>query len=122
MNFFLQVEALDLFEEICNNIFFMESSMILFLNKKDLFEEKIKTKNIRDYPSFSDFTGADKDAAAGIAYFLNKFMSKNKGGADKQIYHHVTCATDTHNVQVVFNSCKDTVLRQNIQNSGFSME
>lgn len=111
-----------MFEEICNNVYFLESSMILFLNKKDLFEEKIKKKNIRDVPSFSDYSGADKDAAAGIAYFLNKFMSKNKGGADKQIYHHVTCATDTSNVRIVFDSCKDTVLRQNIQNSGFSME
>lgn len=36
------VEAMDLFNEICNNRFFTESSMILFLNKKDLFIEKIQ--------------------------------------------------------------------------------
>lgn len=35
-------EAMDLFNEICNNRFFSESSMILFLNKKDLFAEKIQ--------------------------------------------------------------------------------
>ena len=33
---------MDLFNEICNNRFFSESSMILFLNKKDLFAEKIQ--------------------------------------------------------------------------------
>ena len=59
------MEALDLFEDICNNTFFVKSSLILFLNKRDLFEEKIKTKNIRDYPSFSDFNGQDADYDAG---------------------------------------------------------
>lgn len=116
------VEALDLFEDICNNIFFLESSMILFLNKRDLFEEKIKTKHIRDTPAFSDYTGKDGDYEAGVQYFLDKFMSKNKSGAERQIYHHVTCATDTKNVQIVFNACKDIVLRQNIKHSVFSME
>ena len=36
------VESMDLFNEICNNRYFSESSMILFLNKKDLFADKIK--------------------------------------------------------------------------------
>jgi hypothetical protein len=96
--------------------------MILFLNKKDLFEEKIKTKHIRDFPAFADFSGPEKNLEAGVQYFLDKFMSKNKSGSERKIYHHVTCATDTGNVRVVFDSCKDTVLRQNIKNSGFSME
>ncbi len=116
------MEALELFEDICNNIFFMDSSMILFLNKRDLFEEKIKHKNIRDTPSFSDYSGKDGDYNAGVQYFLDKFLAKNKSGAERQIYHHVTCATDTKNVQVVFNACKDIVLRANIRNSTFSME
>ena len=34
-------EALNLFDEICNSRWFVETSMILFLNKVDLFEEKI---------------------------------------------------------------------------------
>jgi GTPase SAR1 family protein len=116
------VEALELFEDICNNIFFMESSMILFLNKRDLFAEKIKTRNIRETPAFSDYSGKDGDYDAGVAYFLDKFLAKNKSGTDRQIYHHVTCATDTGNVKVVFNACKDIVLRANIRSGGFSVE
>ena len=68
------MEALDLFEDICNNTFFVKSSLILFLNKRDLFEEKIKSKNIRDYPSFSDYNGADADYDAGnffLVIYLN---------------------------------------------------
>lgn len=116
------VEALDLFEDICNNIFFLESSMILYLNKRDLFAEKIKVKRIRDVPAFSDFEGKDNDYDAGVQYFVDKFMAKNKSGADRQIYFHVTCATDTGNVRTVFNACKEIVLRQNIKYSVFNME
>lgn len=35
-------ESLHLFNSICNHKFFAATSIILFLNKKDLFEEKIK--------------------------------------------------------------------------------
>lgn len=34
-------ESMKLFDSICNNKWFTETSIILFLNKKDLFEEKI---------------------------------------------------------------------------------
>jgi hypothetical protein len=37
------MEAINLFKEICNNRFFTNSSMLLFLNKKDLFAEKVRT-------------------------------------------------------------------------------
>lgn len=96
--------------------------MILFLNKKDLFEEKIKVKNIKDCPPFSDFSGKEGDFDDGVQYFVDKFMAKNKSGADRKIYYHVTCATDTRNVRIVFDACKDIILRQNIKNSVFNME
>jgi len=34
-------ESLKLFKEICNSKWFVETNMILFLNKSDLFREKI---------------------------------------------------------------------------------
>ena len=63
--FLLQVETITLFENICNNSLFMRSSLILFLNMKDLFEQKIKVKNIRDVIHFKDYEGADCDYEAG---------------------------------------------------------
>ena len=35
-------ESMKLFDSICNNKWFVDTSIILFLNKKDLFEEKIR--------------------------------------------------------------------------------
>ncbi|CAM9099369.1 unnamed protein product [Phaeothamnion confervicola] len=111
------VEAIELFKEICNNPYFVNSSIILFLNKKDLFAEKVKIKSIGAVPHWQDFKGAEHDFDAGEAYFREKFMAANASG--KLVYTHVTCATDTENVRVVFNSCKDTILRSNLKNSGF---
>jgi G-protein alpha subunit len=116
------VEAIELFREICHNPYFERSSIILFLNKKDLFEQKLRTTDIASVSHFSDYAGKPGSYEQGLQYFLNKFLvmsACSPGGSAKSLYHHVTCATDTDNVSVVFNSCKDTILRNNLQNSGF---
>ena len=97
-------EAVDLFGDICNNAVFAQSSMILFLNKKDLYEEKIKEVHIGDQPAFSDFPCELGDADyydRGVQYFLDKFLAQNQSD-ERQIYHHATCATDSRNVEVGF--------------------
>ena len=48
-------ESLMLFDSICNNKFFIDTSIILFLNKKDLFEEKIKKSPLSI--CFPEYTG-----------------------------------------------------------------
>lgn len=50
-------ESLTLFDAICNNKFFTNTSMILFLNKVDLFEQKIQTHPLVDY--FPEYAGTD---------------------------------------------------------------
>ncbi|KTG38645.1 hypothetical protein cypCar_00034765, partial [Cyprinus carpio] len=47
-------ESMKLFDSICNNKWFTETSIILFLNKKDLFEEKITRSPLTIcYPEYS---------------------------------------------------------------------
>lgn len=48
-------ESLKLFDSICNNKWFTDTSIILFLNKKDLFEEKIKKSSLTI--CFPEYTG-----------------------------------------------------------------
>lgn len=48
-------ESLKLFDSICNNKWFTDTSIILFLNKKDLFEEKIKKSPLT--VCFPEYTG-----------------------------------------------------------------
>jgi len=42
-------EALNLFESTCNSKFFKDTAIILFLNKSDLFQEKIKKSSFNGY-------------------------------------------------------------------------
>ena len=49
------VESLKLFDSIVNNEWFVGTSVILFLNKKDLFGEKIPHSPITII--FDDYTG-----------------------------------------------------------------
>ena len=54
-------ESLKLFDSICNNKWFGDTSIILFLNKKDLFEEKILRSSLTicfpEYAGKYKFTG-----------------------------------------------------------------
>lgn len=126
-------EAIKLFDEICNSSWFKKTSMILFLNKSDLFEEKLFKTPLRvvgtdevsgrneDFEGpYAEDEGVDRETAilSAQAYILSLFTQKKKDH-EKEIYSHVTCATDTSNVFVVFNSCKDIILRQNLVHSGF---
>lgn len=108
-------EALLLFHEICNSKFFAETSMILFLNKSDLFREKMKTIDLK--VCFEDYTGG-LDYDNGVKYLKQMFMDRNET-QEKQIYIHVTCATDTTNVRFVFEAVKDIILTSNLRGSGF---
>lgn len=49
------VESMKLFDSICNNKWFTDTSIILFLNKKDLFEEKIRKSPLT--LCFPEYTG-----------------------------------------------------------------
>jgi len=108
------VEALNLFEEICNSKWFRDTAIILFLNKRDIFMEKCKKVSLRQF--FSDYTG-DDSYEQGIEFVMGKFESRNKN-QDKQIYTHVTCATDTDNISKVFNAVKDIIIRKSLNEAG----
>ena len=71
-------------------------SQILFLNKIDLFAEKLPRSPLGDY--FPDYNGGD-DYDAACNYLLNRFVSLNQSAATKQIYAHYTCATDTNQLK-----------------------
>ncbi|XP_059400125.1 guanine nucleotide-binding protein G(q) subunit alpha-like isoform X1 [Carassius carassius] len=105
-------ESKALFRTIITYPWFMNSSVILFLNKKDLLEEKIMYSHLVDY--FPEFDGPQRDAQAGREFILKMFVDLNPD-SDKIIYSHFTCATDTENIRFVFAAVKDTILQHNLK-------
>lgn len=126
---------------------------MLFLNKEDLFREKIERVDIRQPPSetsegfFLDYEGAcipehpsphhqlaprrthplthcalassgGCDYDKGLAYLTDLFLSR-KRSQNQTVMPHVTTATNTENVRVVFDVCKQELLRQSLEQSGF---
>jgi len=108
------VEALNLFEEICNSRWFRETAMILFLNKRDLFAEKLQRVPLSRY--FPDYVG-DNSFESAAEFLRDQFETKNRN-PDKQIYSHVTCATNTDNIAAVFNAVKDIIIRKSLNEAG----
>lgn len=110
-------ETLNIFDEICNSQWFTKTSIILFLNKRDLFEEKIKLVPLQKCAIFKDFNGP-QTFEAGCAVIESKFHERNKN-PEKMIYTHVTCATDTKTMKVVLAVVKDIVVRAALGRAGF---
>ncbi|KAJ7408972.1 hypothetical protein WISP_117301 [Willisornis vidua] len=107
-------ESLKLFDSICNNKWFTDTSIILFLNKKDIFEEKIKKSPLAI--CFPEYTGPNTFTEA-VAYIQNQYESKNRS-TTKEIYTHITCATDTNNIQFVFDAVTDVIIANNLRGCG----
>ncbi|KAK7790791.1 hypothetical protein R5R35_012050 [Gryllus longicercus] len=106
-------ESLTLFGQIVNNRFFREAAFVLFLNKLDLFREKIlySGRHLRLY--FPDYKGPDYDVDRGALFVQHKFAVRNRNSA-RPLYPHFTTATDTANVQVVFQAVMDVVVHANL--------
>ncbi len=108
----------------------------MFLNKQDVLEKKIKTSNLKDHfpgytvcacPPHADtlthipLTHHPRHSTQGPAhnyekakdFILSMYLSKRPATHD--VYHHFTMATDTENINFVFNSVRSTILRLHLK-------
>nr|XP_020458096.1 guanine nucleotide-binding protein subunit alpha-14-like [Monopterus albus] len=105
-------ESKALFKTIITYPWFQRSSVILFLNKTDILQEKIMYSHLATY--FPEFTGPQQDQNAAQEFILKMYQEQNPD-TDKKLYSHFTCATDTENIRFVFVAVKDTILRHNLK-------
>jgi GTPase SAR1 family protein len=108
-------EALKLFNETCNSTYFANTALLLFLNKRDLFMTKIKHTTIES--CFPDYCG-NNSYEDSIDYITKQFLAKNTSEI-RNVYVHVTCATDKNNIAFVFDAVKDAVLTDNLEGINF---
>ncbi|KAM6217768.1 guanine nucleotide-binding protein subunit alpha-15 [Rhynchocyon petersi] len=113
-------ESLALFGTILELPWFKSTSVILFLNKTDILEEKIPTSHLASY--FPSFQGPKQDAEAAKRFILDMYTGmytgcaddgtkgSKKGARSRRLFSHYTCATDTQNIRKVFKDVRDSVL------------
>lgn len=111
-------EAIELFRSVCNNRAFAGVNILLFLNKKDLFQEKIMHSDIAAQKAFTDFAGPPKDMDAGVDYFIQKFKDCLIDDEFNDSFIHVTCATDTNNMEFVLESTRMIIMQDCLRKSG----
>lgn len=99
-------ESLVLFESVVNSRWFARSSVILFLNKVDVFQHKIRRVPLEKF--FPEYTGGP-DVQKAARYVLWRFTQLNR--AKLPIYPHLTQATDTKDIEQVFMDIKDTIVQ-----------
>merc|ERR1712228_1004770 len=129
------IDSLELFKEICNLQWFVDTPIILFLNKKDLFEKKIHIIPLsvcfKEYdvvpPTHHDSadhsnSSSENDTSHLLQeqknqymidsrnYIKQRFTDFNNNQKNRQIYVHITVATDRTNVQTVFNDVQQIVV------------
>ncbi|KAK5085589.1 hypothetical protein LTR05_004876 [Lithohypha guttulata] len=104
-------EALMLFESLINSDWFKDKPIILFLNKIDLFRDKLKKSPIRLH--FPDYQGSDTNEVTARQFFANKFRAINKN-ANREIYIHFTNATDTNLLRTTMQSVQDILIQKQL--------
>ncbi|CAB0007670.1 unnamed protein product [Nesidiocoris tenuis] len=93
------VESMKLFDSICNSKWF----------------EKITKSPLTI--CFPEYTGSNTYEEAA-AYIQMNFENLNKRKDKKEIYTHFTCATDTNNIQFVFDAVTDVIIKNNLKDIG----
>ncbi|XP_046721858.1 guanine nucleotide-binding protein subunit alpha-13b [Silurus meridionalis] len=106
-------ESLNIFGTIVNNRVFSNVSIILFLNKTDLLEEKVKTVAIKDF--FPEYEGDPHSLEDVQKFLVTCFRNQRREQQNKPLYHHFTTAINTENIRLVFRDVKDTILHDNLK-------
>jgi guanine nucleotide-binding protein G(o) subunit alpha len=104
--------------------------MILFLNKKDLFAEKLRFSSINI--CFPDYTGllnifiiifwnsylGPNTYESSLHYIQEQFekiyLQEKINAHERDLYTHITCATDTETMQFVFAAISDMIIATNL--------
>ena len=106
-------ESLNLFESVVNSMWFRRTSIVLCLNKIDIFIEKLPKSPLENY--FPDYAGGS-DVNKAVKYILWRFRKLNR--ANLNIMPYVTQATDTSNIKLALAVVKETIIHNALMDTG----
>lgn len=118
-------ESLKVFKEILTLKTFANTDVILFMNKADLFDEKMKagspiTEAFPEYQRETTFeVGSQEDIRHAFGYIKKKFLAQNPN-KQRNIIVHKTCATDTKLVEQIFNDVQRIIIDKALKDMGLA--
>jgi len=113
----LQV-SLEVFGQVIQDESFASCSVVLFMNKWDLFQEQIKVSPLSKF--LPKYTGPTDPTSCG-EFLKSLYNQQIEGSQHKTLSAHFTTATDTTVIEKLFQSVLADVLRQSFEAVGFGM-
>ncbi|TDL27757.1 heterotrimeric G protein alpha subunit [Rickenella mellea] len=107
-------DSLRLWKAVCKNKLLAKTQLILFLNKCDLLEKKLKSgAKFKDYARSFDKAN---DKAGVTRYLRHRFMdiSKQVSPEPRTIYAHLTTLTDTKTTAITLSDVQDGILQSQL--------
>jgi len=108
--------SMEVFAEVLGSVTKSQVCLLLFLNKLDLFEKKIKDEtNFVDFKKhFPDYKG-EANVNTCCDFISHKFLSVlGEETENQEVHTHVTCALDTEAMTAVFEAVKDNIFMKRI--------
>lgn len=104
-------ESLKLFEDVAKNPIFKNTPFFIFLNKKDLFEEYIKTYPLKK--CFPEYDGPEGEMNPALEYVQKQFRDvMEKCVPGKQVPISIIAARIRRDMKMAFGEVKDTLKKQ----------
>ncbi|VDM40680.1 unnamed protein product [Toxocara canis] len=107
------IQSQQIFKTIVQSDYFKNASIVLFLNKFDIFQEKIKYTSLKK--CWPEYNG--DDSVEDCTKFLQKQFQRCVPNRQKY-FAFVTTATDTNNIDLVFGSAVAHIVNQNLKATG----
>ncbi|KAL8801692.1 MAG: hypothetical protein Q9182_004286 [Xanthomendoza sp. 2 TL-2023] len=101
-------ESLLLFESLLSLTWFKHTSIVLILNKLDIFKRQIKTNPLHDYDHY--YVGPEKDPEAALTYIIASFKAQQRLDDERKLHIYTTNATDIGGCQAMLQDIEDNLV------------
>ncbi|KAL8985283.1 MAG: hypothetical protein Q9205_000981 [Flavoplaca limonia] len=102
------IESLQIFESLLAIRELKALSIVLLLNKLDVFKQQIQKNPFGDY--FTDFVGREKDSEAALSYIVAKFKAAISVYDKREMKVYFIDATNIEACQATLRDIEDTVM------------
>ena len=112
------MDSLSLFDAIANNPYLQKVSLIIFLNKSDLFKKMLPIHPIKK--AFPSYTGEDDNLEKSTDFIKKQFEKMAMNDESKRtVCVHVTHVTDSTAFRTLIESVMLSMTTGNLANLGY---